>query len=80
MQEALNFMARCAALVEKHCESLRDFNGETGDQTAMDLGCAVGGASFELARAFPHVLGIDYSHAFVDAAKVRTQLGILCGL
>ena len=70
LQEALNFMARCAQLVERHCDSLRDFNGEDGDPIAMDLGCAVGGASFALARAFPHVLGIDYSHAFVDAANV----------
>lgn len=38
----------------------------------MDVGCAVGGASFELARAFPHVLGIDYSKHFVDAAEVGT--------
>lgn len=37
----------------------------------MDVGCAVGGASFELARAFPHVLGIDFSQHFVNAANVR---------
>ena len=36
----------------------------------MDIGCAVGGASFELARAFPHVLGIDFSQHFVNAANV----------
>lgn len=37
---------------------------------AIDVGCAVGGASFELARSFDRVIGIDYSHAFVNAAKV----------
>lgn len=70
-QEALQFPARCAQLCEKHCDALKDFNGEKGDTLALDIGCAVGGATFELARAFTHVLGIDYSHAFVDAAKAR---------
>lgn len=32
--------------------------------------CAVGGASFELARSFQQVLGIDYSQHFVNAARV----------
>jgi putative 4-mercaptohistidine N1-methyltranferase len=36
---------------------------------ALDIGCAVGASSFELARHVPSVLGIDYSHAFIDAAK-----------
>ena len=35
------------------------------------MGCAVGGAVLELARSFDNVLGIDYSHAFVNAARVR---------
>ncbi len=72
-QEALNFTAHLAALCERHCESLRDFTGEREEPTAVDVGCAVGGASFELARAFPHVLGIDYSKHFVDAAEVGWQ-------
>jgi 2-polyprenyl-3-methyl-5-hydroxy-6-metoxy-1,4-benzoquinol methylase len=36
---------------------------------ALDVGCAVGGTSFELSRDFDHVVGIDFSHAFVDAAN-----------
>jgi len=38
---------------------------------ALDLGCAVGGASFELAAAgsFEEVVGIDFSQSFVDAAR-----------
>ena len=70
-QDALRFTSRIALLAEKHCEALTDFNGERGPTIAMDLGCAVGGASFELARSFDSVLGIDYSHAFVEAAQVR---------
>lgn len=74
-KEALNFTARLAALCERHCESLRDFTGEREEPTAVDVGCAVGGASFELARAFPHVLGIDYSKHFVDAAEAMREAG-----
>lgn len=37
-------------------------------QTALDLGCAVGRSSFELAKHCQSVLGIDYSQSFIDAA------------
>ena len=70
-KEALHFTSRCAVLCEKHCTALTDFTGERGATLALDLGCAVGGATFELARAFEDVLGIDFSSSFVDAAKVR---------
>jgi len=36
---------------------------------ALDLGCAVGGSSFELARSCAEVMGVDYSHAFIAAAN-----------
>ena len=35
---------------------------------ALDLGCAVGRSSFELARGCQEVLGIDFSQSFVRAA------------
>ncbi len=35
---------------------------------ALDLGCAVGRSTFELARYFDEVLGIDYSARFIDKA------------
>ncbi|MGC6423542.1 MAG: putative 4-mercaptohistidine N1-methyltransferase [Lentimonas sp.] len=41
---------------------------------ALDLGCSVGRSSFELARHCEEVIGIDYSHAFIDAAN-RLQQG-----
>ena len=34
---------------------------------ALDLGCAVGASSFELARQCREVVGIDYSQSFIDA-------------
>lgn len=36
---------------------------------ALDIGCAVGGSSFELARHFSHVDAFDYSHLFVKVAN-----------
>jgi len=35
---------------------------------ALDLGCAVGRSSFKLTEYAEDVLGIDFSHAFVEAA------------
>jgi len=35
----------------------------------LDIGCSVGGISFELTKYYEEVLGIDFSHMFVDAAK-----------
>ncbi len=36
---------------------------------ALDLGCAVGRSTFELARICGQVVGIDYSQRFVNAAE-----------
>lgn len=41
----------------------------TSGARALDLGCAVGRSSFELARYCAEVIGIDYSQAFIDAAN-----------
>ncbi len=51
---------RCAELVLAHCTS-RD--------SVLDLGCAVGRSSFELAREFTKVVGIDYSREFIESAN-----------
>lgn len=44
------FAATCAVLCERHCPKLLDITGEMGDSIALDLGCATGGAAFELAE------------------------------
>ena len=36
---------------------------------ALDLGCAVARSSFEMARQFKEVIGVDYSEEFVAAAQ-----------
>ncbi|MEM8867878.1 MAG: putative 4-mercaptohistidine N1-methyltransferase [Verrucomicrobiota bacterium] len=60
--DALGFPQRC---VEEGLDLCR----LNVSSRALDLGCAVGRSSFELARYCGEVIGIDYSHAFIDAAK-----------
>jgi SAM-dependent methyltransferase len=59
-QAALGFAVRTVT-------ELADFSLKPA--SALDLGCAVGRSSFELAKHCQNVLGIDYSHSFIDAAK-----------
>jgi len=44
---------------------------------ALDLGCAVGRSSFELAGKVPEVVGIDFSKAFIRAAQAMAKHGFL---
>jgi putative 4-mercaptohistidine N1-methyltranferase len=44
---------------------------------ALDLGCAVGRSTFELARHCAEVIGIDLSHRFVEAANRIANEGAL---
>jgi putative 4-mercaptohistidine N1-methyltranferase len=44
---------------------------------ALDLGCAVGRASFELARHFEHVTGIDFSARFIGLGVHLAEQGML---
>lgn len=43
----------------------------------MDIGCAVGRSTFELARHFQDVVGIDYSKAFIDTCNDLKMYGKL---
>lgn len=42
---------------------------------ALDVGCAVGRSSFELARDFDEVVGIDYSNAFIQRCQELKMTG-----
>lgn len=44
---------------------------------ALDLGCAVGRSTFELARIGAKAIGIDYSQAFIGAARTILETGEL---
>src|SRR5271155_1458317 len=59
---ACGFPARCVSEPLRHITL-------TGKTRALDLGCAVGRASFELGRDFDEVVGIDFSARFVAAAE-----------
>lgn len=58
MREALDFTLRTVAHFS---------HGKV--QSGLDLGCAVGRSTFEMANHCDSVLGIDFSHAFIDAAN-----------
>ena len=68
--DALNFPTRCVS------ECL-DLSRLPVSARALDLGCSVGRSSFELARHCTDVLGIDFSHTFIDAANEMKKNGRL---
>ena len=61
-KDALDFPRRCVTESVVPVEPI-------AKARALDIGCAVGRSSFELARFYAEVIGIDYSQAFVDAAE-----------
>jgi putative 4-mercaptohistidine N1-methyltranferase len=63
-QGATGFPQRCAQWL---LEGAKAFGAGSG--TALDIGCAVGRASFELARGYGDVTGVDLSRAFIEAAS-----------
>lgn len=51
--------------------------GERPARRALDLGCATGRASFELARHFDHVTGIDFSARFIGLGAGLAERGVV---
>jgi len=66
--DGVNFPVRCVE------EGLR-LPKLPSTSRALDLGCAVGRSTFELARTFDEVIGIDYSQSFIDAANTLKNNG-----
>ena len=58
---ACGFPARCVSEPLHYLQPAKKLR-------ALDLGCAVGRSSFELRWHFEEVVGIDFSHRFVEAA------------
>ncbi|CBA18945.1 5-histidylcysteine sulfoxide synthase [Erwinia amylovora] len=56
--------------VGNYAKTLAQIAGDISQQhlRALDIGCATGRASFELARHFKQVVGMDYSARFIDVA------------
>lgn len=69
-RDALNFPVRCVT----ECLDLSVISNEA---RALDIGCAVGRSTFELARYCRRVVGIDHSKNFVAAAQKLQQEGAL---
>ncbi|CAH1792014.1 unnamed protein product [Owenia fusiformis] len=69
---SVDFPRRCAELCMEYFEAK-----EGVPNTALDIGCAVGRSSFELARSFNRVIGSDYSQSFIDACNHLKQGGKL---
>jgi len=56
------------------------FPGERAGR-GLDVGCAVGRSTFEMAKWCSEVVGIDFSAAFVGAAeRIRTEGGVTYGM
>ncbi len=75
-QDALGSLPGPAGAAEFPTRLVRELLATGGtNERALDLGCAVGASSFELARTFREVLGIDSSHAFIRAAQQLAETG-----
>ncbi len=44
---------------------------------AFDIGCAIGRSTFELARGFDEVIGVDFSARFIQEAESLKENGVL---
>ena len=64
---AIRFPQRVAQL-------LKTLQPKRTNNCALDIGCAVGGSSFELAKSYDHVDAFDHSSSFISSAK-RMQKG-----
>ncbi len=61
------FPERCARLVWEAARA--------GKGRALDVGCAVGRSTFEMARGFAKVTGIDFSAAFIGVCETLRRDG-----
>jgi len=61
-EAAKRFPQRCAQM-------LVDAMPKQGKQTVLDIGCAVGGSSFELAKTYEKVVAFDISDQFIHMAN-----------
>jgi len=65
-----NFAVKCAELATKYAN-------DSACKTALDIGCATGRASFELARNFDEVVGIDFSARFIGVGDRLKNDGVI---
>lgn len=64
-----HFPQRCADVVTEWSAKLG-----IAQERVLDIGCAVGGSAFKLAKTYQHVEAIDLSEQFIDhATKIQTH-------
>lgn len=71
---ARNWPERCA---EMTIQAYRQYGQLRPEAKALDIGCAVGRSTFDLAGSgvFSEAVGVDYSRAFIDAANHMKKHG-----
>jgi len=65
-----NYPAKCASIALEYMK-------DKPKGKAFDIGCAIGRSSFELARGFSEVIGVDFSTRFIQEAQKLKESGIL---
>jgi SAM-dependent methyltransferase len=68
------FPKRVALLCRDHCPDIFFNENQSGERSALDVGCAVGRSCFELSKLFQRVVGIDYSSSFINMCNQITTL------
>jgi 5-histidylcysteine sulfoxide synthase/putative 4-mercaptohistidine N1-methyltranferase len=68
--EVANFAQKCAEISTSYVET-----SQRG--RALDIGCATGRSSFELARYFDAVTGIDFSARFIQVGVKMKEQGVI---
>jgi 5-histidylcysteine sulfoxide synthase/putative 4-mercaptohistidine N1-methyltranferase len=65
-----NYPAKCASLA-------LEYMNDKPKGKAFDIGCAIGRSTFELARGFDEVIGVDFSARFIQEAEVLKENAVL---
>jgi SAM-dependent methyltransferase len=76
LRQIMSFPVVCADTLADAAGVSRP-GAQTRGARALDVGCSVGRTSFELTRHFDRVVGLDFSHTFVDAANRMKAQGSL---
>ena len=63
-----NFPVACISAVREHLDGVKT-------ERALDLGCATGRSSFELAKIFDHVDAVDFSARLIEAPTALQKTG-----
>ncbi len=65
-----NYPAKCVSIALEYMK-------DKPQHRAFDIGCAIGRSSFELARGFDEVIGVDFSARFIQEAQALKENGVL---